>query len=370
MQFAFFAIYFVEKFDFMADLKTIVDAQNKTATIRMYGSIGYEVSGSDMAHAIASMSDSEDVDVIQLRINSGGGSVIDGMSIVSAIRSSKAAVHCYVDGIAASMAAVIAVAGDRLLMMDYAKLMIHDPFYEGKKDLSPKEKKALDSITDMLQTILSRKGIDKEEIAKLMKEETWFSAEEALKKKLADEVIASTEKNELSALSADELFARINNNYQPQKKSSMKEIAKLLGLPEDATEQQIVNAIRERQEAHKNLKKSLVDRLVERGKKTGVINEKNEQRMLRLAEADFSLFAEMIDSAEAEEANKPAVKPETGRLSEAIDQLGKGEKGNKGEKSAKTWDWYQRNNPQYLDDLEKTNPDEFKRLLDEYENSL
>jgi ATP-dependent protease ClpP protease subunit len=360
----------VEKFDFMADMKTIVDAQNKTATIRMYGSIGYEVSGSDMAHAIASMSDSEDVDVIQLRINSGGGSVIDGMSIVSAIRSSKATVHCYVDGIAASMAAVIAVAGDRLLMMDYAKLMIHDPFYEGKKDLSPKEKKALDSITDMLQTILARKGIDKEEIAKLMKEETWFSAEEALKKKLADEVITSTEKNELSALSADELFARINNNYQPQKKSSMKEIAKLLGLPEDATEQQIVNAIRERQEAHKNLKKTLVDRLVERGKKTGVINEKNEQRMLRLAEADFSLFAEMIDSAEAEEANKPAVKPETGRLSKAIDQLGKGEKGNQGEKSPKTWDWYQRNNPQYLNDLEKTNPDEFKRLLDEYENSL
>ena len=150
----------------------------------------------------------------------------------------------------------------------------------------------------------------------------------------------------------------------------MKEIAKLLGLPEDATEQQIVNAIRERQEAHKNLKKSLVDRLVERGKKTGVINEKNEQRMLRLAEADFSLFAEMIDSAEAEEANKPALKPETGRLSKAIDQLGKGEKVDKGEKSAKTWDWYQRNNPQYLDDLEKTNPDEFKRLLDEYENSL
>ena len=155
MQFAFFTIYFVEKFDFMADLKTIVDAQNKTATIRMYGSIGYEVSGSDMAHAIASMSESEDVDVIQLRINSGGGSVIDGMSIVSAIRSSKAAVHCYVDGIAASMAAVIAVAGDRLLMMDYAKLMIHDPFYEGKKDLSPKEKKALDSITDMLCAFVS-----------------------------------------------------------------------------------------------------------------------------------------------------------------------------------------------------------------------
>lgn len=363
----------------MRTYEHILNKDERTATVRLYGAIGTDVDGNSLAHLLAELGDSPDIDIIQLRINSGGGSVFDGMSIVSAIRSSQAVTHCYVDGIAASMAAVIAVSGDKLYMMDYAKLMIHDPYFSGGDTPGPKEQKALTSLTDMLQTLLSRKGIGKEDIAKLMKEETWFSAEEAKAKHLADGIIPSQRKQELSALSTEELLARITNEYKPSKtKRSMNEIAKLLGLPEDATEQQIMDKIKERETAMANLQESVIAQYVSMGEKNGIITEKNRERMVKLAKTDFSLFVELVSVEPAPARTNVStgssvstvVSPQ-GRLSDAISQLGKSEKsGSPRTGQAKTWDWYQKHNPDYLNRLEKENPEAFNRLLDEYENSL
>ena len=87
----------------------ILDKEKRTITVRLYGLIGSDVDGNSLAHSIAEWGESPDIDIIRLRINSGGGNVFDGMSIVSALRSSRAVTHCYIDGVAASMAAVIAV---------------------------------------------------------------------------------------------------------------------------------------------------------------------------------------------------------------------------------------------------------------------
>ena len=363
----------------MSTYEHILNKEERTATVRLYGAIGTDVDGNSLAHLLAELGDSPDIDIIQLRINSGGGSVFDGMSIVSAIRSSQAVTHCYVDGIAASMAAVIAVSGDKLYMMDYAKLMIHDPYFSGGGTPGPKEQKALASLTDMLQTLLSRKGIGKEDIAKLMKEETWFSAEEAKAKHLADGIIPSKRKQELSALSTEELLARITNEYKPSSsKRSMNEFAKLLGLPEDATEQQIMDKIKERETAMANLQESVIAQYVSMGEKNGIITEKNKERMVKLAKTDFSLFVELVSVEPAPAGTNVStgssvstVVSSQGRLSDAISQLGKSEKsGSPRTGQAKTWDWYQKHNPDYLNRLEKENPEAFNRLLDEYENSL
>lgn len=347
----------------------IIDNESRSVTFRVYGSIGGDIDANVLANTIAEVDDYGNVDTIIIRINSGGGNVIDGMSIVSVLRSCKAATACYVDGIAASMAAVIAVAADKLYMMDYAKIMIHDPYYAGGGKLSPKERKALDNIKDMLKRVLSRKGIDQKEISTMMEQETWFSAEEALEKKLCDGIVESNRKNELSGLTTDKLMALINNEYQPNI-DDMKEIAKALGLPDNATEQQIIDKINELNNEQTRWRDQVINRMIASGEKSGIVTDKNKDRMMRLAKADFDLFCDMMESEATKATGKtepPFVKIETVRLSQAIATLNDGKPANK---SAKTWAWYQQNDPAYLDRLEKENPEEFNRLLDEYENSL
>ena len=94
--------------------------------------------------------------------------------------------------------------------------------------------------------------------------------------------------------------------------------------------------------------------------------------MTRLAKADLSLFVELLDMGCKQPSSAMTTQTTAhGRLSDAISQLGKSPKGNpsKNEQS-KTWDWYQKHDPDYLNRLEKENPEEFNRLLNEYENSL
>lgn len=197
--------------------KTYIDSVNEVqreAVMRLYGTIGPKVDGDYFAHELASL-DRGDFDLIHIRMNSPGGNVFQGMSIISAIRSMNTPVCVHIDGIAASMAAVIAVASDRVCMMDFAKMMIHDPYFSGtnEKSMSAKQKKALARLTDMLRQILTRRGKDEAAMAKLMQEETWFSAEEAKAAGLCDEITGSA-KNEYMGLEPLQLVAAVEAEYQ------------------------------------------------------------------------------------------------------------------------------------------------------------
>lgn len=346
--------------------------ENSEASINIYGVIGNDIDGNIVAQQISELD--ERIDTINLLINSDGGSVSQGLSIVSAILSAKAYIHVFVNGIAASMAAVIAVAGDKVTMQDYAKMMIHDPFFSGQGNdkLSAKDKKALDSITDTLQTLLSRRGCSKEKIAALMKDETWFTAEEAKLAGLADEVMTTKRKEELSNLSVPELMNRIMNEYQTNTKStnSMKEIAKALGLPEDATEEQILATLKERQKLNNERENKLIAHYMSLGEKSGIVNEKNKDRMQRLAVADFDLFVDMLkveNSAEADDETVVDKKDDSKRLSDVISKVSTATGKAKDEHD---WDWYQKHNPKALIEMEKSEPEKFKRLLDEYEHKI
>lgn len=115
--------------------------ETKKRTVRLFGSIGNDIDGSRFANDLAELD--EKVDQIDLHINSPGGSVDQGYSIVSVMLSMKSNVDVYIVGIAASMAAVIAVCGNRVKMYDYSKLMIHDPYFEGtaSEKLTDKKKR-------------------------------------------------------------------------------------------------------------------------------------------------------------------------------------------------------------------------------------
>lgn len=364
----------------MSKYVDIVNNETKEAVMRLYGEIGRQVDADLFAQELAAMDNR--VDKVHLHINSPGGDVVSGLSIVSAIRSMKAYIHVHIDGIAASMGAVIAIAGDRVSMADYAKLMIHNPYpSDPDTGMNDKLRKALNSLTDTLQTILSRRGCKKEKIATLMSAETWFTADEAKAEGLVDEVVSSQRKEELKNLTTAELLARIANEYKPINNNEMDltKIAAKLGLPATATEQQVLDAIQARETVLAEQRNTLVTHYLAFGKKNGTVTDKNEERMKKLAVADFELFAEMVTDVEEPEgdgtnqANANGVKPTvqaTGRLSAALDELKSKGAGSAQAQAGKDWAWYQKNNPGYLNELEKTNPAYFKKLLDEYENSL
>ena len=97
----------------------------KSCTIFLYGDIGncYDVRSGDIVKEL--MEAEASYKRIDVRINSNGGDVYSGIAIFNAFRNSKADIHIYVDGIAASMASVIALCGKPVEMSKYARLMLH-----------------------------------------------------------------------------------------------------------------------------------------------------------------------------------------------------------------------------------------------------
>ena len=225
-------------------IRTNIDTVNnegREAIMRLYGSIGQKVDGDLFARELAALDDGQ-LDIIKIRINSPGGDVFQGMSIVSAMLSIKTPVHVYIDGIVASMAAVIAIAAQRVYMMDFAKLMIHDPHFVNTPEerLSDRQREVLARMSDMLRRILSRRGYDETDMAQLMQAETWLSAEEAKDAGLCDEIIPSANEA-LKNLSPLELVAMIADDSGEDLRGR---IIALLGLKTSATDAEILDNIK------------------------------------------------------------------------------------------------------------------------------
>lgn len=126
---------------------------------------------------------------IHLRINSVGGSVTEGLAIANAIKRHKGGVTAHIDGLAASMATVIAVSADETAMSDNAIFMIHEPWSvgQGTADDLRAEAEVLDKMKKSLVRAYTKKtGLDDEEVEEMMKSETWMNAEEALSSGFVD----------------------------------------------------------------------------------------------------------------------------------------------------------------------------------------
>lgn len=170
-----------------------------------------------------------DVTTINLHINSPGGDVFDGIAIGNMLKQHKAQVNCYVDGVAASIASVIAMSGDAVFMPSNAMLMVHNPWSFAYGNASDFRKQAdnLDHIADSIkQTYLEKAGdkLDLEKITQLMDAETWMSAQEAFEYGLCDQVLSA---NQAAASISREWAGRYKNvpkalvesSTEPEKRS-------------------------------------------------------------------------------------------------------------------------------------------------------
>lgn len=162
--------------------------------ISIYDEIGYVgVTAGDFIRDLDGVKSGK----ISLRLNSIGGDVFDGIAIMNALKNHSAEVTVHVDGIAASIASVIAMAGDKVIMSRNSQLMIHDAWTVGMGNAKELRKTAdlLDKTSDNIASIYAeRTGTDVEYWRNQMLEEVWFSAEEAVEAGLADEVAGSTSK--------------------------------------------------------------------------------------------------------------------------------------------------------------------------------
>jgi len=128
---------------------------------------------------------------LTVRINSPGGSVFDGVAIYNALKRHNARVTVWIDGIAASIASMIAMAGDQVIMPENAMLMLHDPsgLVLGTAGDMRAMADALDKMkAGMVAAYRDKSGRDEAEIEALIRDETWLSAQEALDLGLADRV--------------------------------------------------------------------------------------------------------------------------------------------------------------------------------------
>lgn len=125
---------------------------------------------------------------IDLYINSPGGSVFEGLAIYNMLKAHKAKVTVHVIGLAASIASVIAMAGDEIIVNEGAMMMIHSPWLStgGNAEQLRKDAALLDAIEEsILDVYQSRTGRPRAEIQAEVKAETWFGAKEAVKAKFA-----------------------------------------------------------------------------------------------------------------------------------------------------------------------------------------
>lgn len=162
------------------------------AEILMYEEIGgWGISAQRFARDLKALGD---ISRIDLRIHSPGGDVFEGMAIYNLLDSHPATVDVYIDGLAASMASVIAMAGDTIYMPENAMMMVHKPWgiQGGDADEMRRYADLLDKVEDNLVSAYVKKtGKTADEIKALLKEETWMGGREAVAAGFADKTTES-----------------------------------------------------------------------------------------------------------------------------------------------------------------------------------
>lgn len=163
-------------------------AKSEEATVYIYEEIDsfWGVSAQSFVKDLQALKSS----TIHVRINSPGGNFFDGMAIYNALRQHPAEIVTHVDGLAASAASIIALAGDRVIMGNGSFMMMHNAwgFAVGDGNELRQMAEVLDKITGSIVDIYAKHtGKSDAQIAELLDAETWLTADEAVAEGFADE---------------------------------------------------------------------------------------------------------------------------------------------------------------------------------------
>lgn len=169
-------------------------ASDPATSISIYGRIGQSMDGQGVtSRSIAAALRSIGPRAVTVNINSPGGDYFEGLGIYNLLRQHAGEVTVHVLSMAASAASVIAMAGDRILMADHSRIMIHNAWgvAVGNRHDMARAMQMLEPLDrDMASVYASRSGMDEPAVSALMDAETFMSVEDAIKKGFADARLA------------------------------------------------------------------------------------------------------------------------------------------------------------------------------------
>lgn len=366
-----------------------VEVKDQTAKMFMYGFIGddeNQYSSNDFAEQFNELT--RENNLIEIRINCAGGSVFEGIAMFNMIRDSKVTVHCYIDGVAASMGSILAMAGSKIYMSRFGRLMLHRPMgtAEGDEDDMTEYHNLLKGLkADLAKIYSERSGLSIDDVmSKWMVKgiNTWFTATEAMDAKLIDGIYdgpaISVSPQPTAKLKPAEMWAFYNAlNYESNQNQKMKNIGKIVAilamvnmtLPVDATEEQVVAQFELLVNMHKGILSDLQKEKSEKEALQAKLNvfEKNkvkdmidgainQGKFVEAQRANFTALAEgNFDSAKAVIDSMPVKK----NLSSIPTDSATDDK-----RKDWTFDDYSVKDPKALKEMKESDPDKFKELLD------
>lgn len=328
------------------------------------------------------------VEEVIIDINSGGGSIVEGFAIYSAIKDAPLKTTTRVIGLAASMAGIISQAGDKRVILDYALFHSHGPQVPKGKTV---EKELLNKMLGSLKTMISAKtDLPEDKVSEMLEGENVLTAVEAKQKGFFDEIeVTRGLKPNLEVNNTIETLYELTNNFLTNN-NEMSKLSEILKL-ENATETQICETVESLQatagevEGLKNdleaktteleakvseveaaeakvteleaniseMKKEAATSLIENAIKSGQIKEESKTNWIEQAtndlEATKSLLSGISSSAKAVELSNEIV----------VDEV---------ENERKEWDFQKwgQEDPKGLERMKNEDSEKFEALFNAY----
>lgn len=175
-------------------------SQNNATDLYIYGTIGGGfwfggVTSKDVRRMLADIKTS----IVNVHIHSNGGDAFEGVAICNLLKNHKATINVYIDGMAASAASVIAMAGDKIIMPGNTMMMVHraSVLSYGNAESLRKTADTLAKVDEaLIQSYTDRFKGDQMELEKLLDEETFLTAKEAMSYGFCDEIAESIKQAE------------------------------------------------------------------------------------------------------------------------------------------------------------------------------
>jgi ATP-dependent protease ClpP protease subunit len=174
---------------------------------------------------------------VNVYLNSNGGDVFEGIAIYNLLKRHPGEVTVHVDGLAASIASLIAMAGDEIIMNRNTQLMIHKPwaFTAGNADELRKLADLIDKTENdsLVSVYRDRTGLDQSVLADMLLEETWLSAEEALELGFITKIHENKSRSSDSVKSGNQRFdplkaVTLSDNWQAQARQRALDLADMV----------------------------------------------------------------------------------------------------------------------------------------------
>ncbi|EJJ0116124.1 Clp protease ClpP [Salmonella enterica] len=281
------------------NIKNSAGEDDTPAEMQLYGYIGEwdDISSAEVVKELKEIK----AKTIVVRINSYGGSVFTAQAILSSLKRHPANVKVYIDGIAASAATIIAMAGDKIIIPANAMMMIHNPwtFAAGDSEELRSIAEMMDKVRDsILAAYREKTGLSDEKLIELMDAETWLSADEAVELGFADEV---EKPMRMAASLKDGVFCLNGMNFETSRFASLPESLATLTTPENkqpaapvaTNEEEIVDL-----DTLKNKHPDLYNQVFNEGRDDGVKAERD--RIKQIEDSVIPGHDELVNKAKFE----------------------------------------------------------------------